>query len=196
MKYIALLRISAASLMIGGIFVGAPIYYYQNQLTHALGTQPSNSSVIASPVVTHAPNAVTGKPVSIQLPSVHISLPVTDGSYNPQTGDWTLSKDHAQFALPSVQPNNIQGDTFVYGHALTNIFGNLYKLRPGDKAIITTDNGYNFTYTFTSTQLFSPEDTSVFNYKGIPRLTVQTCSGSYSQHRQMYYFSYDGYTKI
>jgi LPXTG-site transpeptidase (sortase) family protein len=139
---------------------------------------------------------ITGHPVSISVPSVNINIPVIDGYYNQKTRDWTLSLDKAQFATPTTPPNNLGGNTFIYGHFRWGVFYTLPKIQPGAEAIITTDNGYKFTYHFYSTYATQPTDLSVLHYQGEPILTLQTCSGSYYQNRQMYLFSYVGYQKV
>jgi sortase (surface protein transpeptidase) len=95
-----------------------------------------------------------------------------------------------------VQPNNETGNTLIYGHYRPEVFAYLHLIKPGIQAIITTDNGYTFTYSFENSEALDPTNTSVFVYRGAPRLTIQTCSGSFMQHRQMYYFHYDGFTKV
>jgi len=125
-----------------------------------------------------------------------MNLQVIPGVYNPKTGAWTLTLDKAQFALPSVQPNNESGNTLIYGHYRPEVFAYLHLIKPGAQATITTSNGYSFTYTYMNSQAFNPTDTSIFTYQGSPRLTIQTCSGAFMQNRQMYYFQYDGYAKV
>jgi LPXTG-site transpeptidase (sortase) family protein len=155
--------------------------------THALQSRP----VIAHPDIP----LITGEPVEISLPSVSIDIPVIPGFYNSNYKTWTLSLDKAQFATPTVYPNNLSGNTFIYGHYRVGVFYTLPHIQPGAKAAITTANGYQFTYTFKYTYATQPNDTSVLMYKGPPILTLQTCSGTFYQNRQMYVFSYDGYKK-
>jgi LPXTG-site transpeptidase (sortase) family protein len=138
---------------------------------------------------------VTGHPKNISIPSVNINLPVIDGYYDSKSGEWTLTNDKAQYATPTVEPNNISGNTFIYGHALTVVFGRLTLIKPGAEVTITTDNGYAFKYKFIETYATQPTDTSVLRYQGPPILTLQTCSGSFWQNRQMYIFSLEVYEK-
>jgi LPXTG-site transpeptidase (sortase) family protein len=129
------------------------------------------------------------------IPSLNINLQVIPGNYNPNTGTWTLSLDKAQFAELSVQPNNESGNTFIYGHYRREVFAYLHLIKPGAQALISTNNGYTFSYSFQNTEALDPTNTSIFTYQGSPRLTLQTCSGSFFQHRQMYYFQYNGYAR-
>lgn len=173
-----------------------PLGYFWLHSHAALAATPQ-TAVPAAPAVVlpKAPQVISGKPVAISIPSLNMNLQVIDGYYNPSTGDWTLTNDKAQFATPSVEPNNLKGNTLIYGHYRREVFEYLHNIQPGAIATVTTDNGYVFTYKYTTTQAFDPTDTSIFTYQGAPRLTVQTCSGAFYQHRQMFYFEYQGYQK-
>lgn len=142
-----------------------------------------------------SPQAITGHPLSLQIPSLGINLAVINGYHYTRSGEWTLTLDKAQFATNTMPPNNEEGNTLIYGHYRPEVFAYLHLIHPGSQATVTTQNGYQFKYEYTGTQTFDPRDTSIFAYKGSPRLTLQTCSGTFMQHRQMYYFKYMGYAK-
>lgn len=131
---------------------------------------------------------ISGKPVRIQLPSVGIDLKVIPGYYYRASNSWTLSLNDAQWGVMTEQPNNQGGNTFIYAHYRWKVFYNLPKIRHGAQAIVTTDNGHKFTYTFTTSTITSPNDTSLFAYKGKPILTLQTCTGVHFQNRQLFVF--------
>lgn len=187
------LRLVAGALIIAGLVGLVPLNYFSLKSKVAVA---QHASIPVQAVKLH-PSAtlVTGKPTSISIPSLNINLQIIDGTYDAKSGQWTLTLDKAQFALPSVQPNNETGNTLIYGHYRPEVFAYLHLIKPGAQASITTDNGYVFTYSFQDSEALDPADTSIFTYRGAPRLTIQTCSGSFMQHRQMYYFHYDGFTK-
>jgi LPXTG-site transpeptidase (sortase) family protein len=180
---------SSALIAAGLVVCGA---YYLNQPSRAAGLRSFPKS---TPVSTNKLERVSGSPTQISIPAANISLPVIKGYYYPSTKDWTLTLDKAQFATPSTEPNNVEGNTFIYGHARTNVFYHLNRLKAGDMVTVTTDSGYKFEYIFISTYATKPTDTSVFTYQGPPMLTLQTCSGSFWQNRQMYLFSFVSYEK-
>jgi LPXTG-site transpeptidase (sortase) family protein len=177
---------------IGLIGVVPGIYYFTSNhgsvAAHGL-PHPKSSVKAGTPLV-------AGHPSSISIPSIGINIPVIDGFYNTKTRDWTLSLDKAQFAATTAQPNNKQGNTFIYGHYRVGVFYTLPHIQTGDEATVTTDNGYVFTYKFYQTYPTQPTDTSVLHYQGPPMLTLQTCSGSFYQNRQMYLFSLVKYEKV
>jgi LPXTG-site transpeptidase (sortase) family protein len=184
------LRIVAAFCIIGGLLGLIPLRYFDLKEKAALAQ--GSTSVSQTQL---KPDAITGHPVAISIPSLNINLSVIDGTHNPRSGEWTLTTDKAQFATITTPPNNKTGNTLIYGHYRPEVFAYLHLIKPGGQAIITTDNGYKFTYNFINSQAVDPADTAIFKYKGAPRLTIQTCSGAFMQHRQLYYFKLSGYEK-
>lgn len=184
------------AVFVAGVAAMAPFAYIWHQNHQALAQASHAIQVPAkAPLPDPKPTLITGKPIRLQIPSLGFDLQVIDGSYNPKNGTWTLTLDKAQYALPSVQPNNEAGNTLIYGHYRPEVFAYLHLIKPGAKAYVLTDNGYKFSYTYQNTEAFDPTDTSIFLYQGAPRLTIQTCSGAYFQNRQMYYFTFDGVEK-
>lgn len=131
---------------------------------------------------------ISGTPVNIVIPSVNIDLKVTPGYYNPKNQSWTLSLNDAQWGTMTAQANNRGGATFIYGHYRKGVFLYLPKIQPGAIAKVTTDNGHLFTYVFRGSRTTTPEDTSLFNYRGRPVLVLQTCTGVWYQNRQLFSF--------
>lgn len=131
-----------------------------------------------------------GKPVRIVVPSVNVDLNVADGLYNQKTGKWTLSNDKAHYAMITPFANNIEGNTFIYGHNRRSVFAPLLKLKVGEKAYVYTDNKKVFEYTLRSYKDVDPTDASLFAYEGKPILTLQTCSGTWYQDRRLFTFDF------
>jgi LPXTG-site transpeptidase (sortase) family protein len=193
MNFNKAIRIFGVSLIILSLFALVPIGYFwvTGKIAAAQPAKPIQHMVLKPSV-----DLITGTPTHLTIPSLNIDLVVEPGEYNTQTKQWTLSLDKAHFATPSVAPNNLAGNTLIYGHYRPEVFAYLHNITPGSTATVTTDNGYEFSYTFERTEALDPADTSIFMYQGKPRLTIQTCSGAFMQNRQMYYFHYDGYKKI
>jgi LPXTG-site transpeptidase (sortase) family protein len=142
------------------------------------------------------PDYIEGTPRHITVPSLGIDTNIVDGLYDNKTGNWTLTEDSAFFATTSNLVNSDSGNTFIYGHNSQKIFGKLLNINAGAEVIITTDNGYEFTYVFLATEAVRPTDVYTLNYSGKPRLTLQTCSGVWNQTRQMSYYELTKYRKI
>lgn len=144
------------------------------------------------PVAPKIEGAIQGRPVRINIPSLKINIPVINGYYDAKKQDWTLTGSNAQYATITPEANNVGGNTFIYGHNQPPVFGRLPKIQPGQVAYIFTDNGHKFTYTFTSARETNPHDDSLFHYTGAPILTLQTCSGFFSQNRELFTFTLTG----
>ena len=177
-------------LVIGLILIGLGLGMFVLRDSNAfLHAEPATPPVKAMVWVPPKPNTIEGNPVRLDLPSLGLSLAVINGFYNTTTQTWTLTSDKVQYATITPPPNNDSGNTFLYGHYRSGVLATLHIIKPGAQAIITTDNGHTFTYTFVSSQVTDPNDDSVFTYKGAPILTIQTCSGLFFQNRQFFTFT-------
>ncbi|HEU5004858.1 MAG TPA: sortase [Candidatus Saccharimonadales bacterium] len=136
---------------------------------------------------------ISGIPVRIVISTISVDLPVDPGTYDKATDSWTLSGYDAQYAVITPPANNQNGDTFIYGHNNHYVFWNLQYIQPGAQALVYTNNGHIFSYIYQSTVALSPNDTSILKRSdsGPPMMTVQTCSGSLFEWRQMYKFNFD-----
>ena len=131
---------------------------------------------------------ITGTPSHISIPSVNIDLTVIPGYYNPKDNSWTLTLNNAQWGTMTAKPNNKSGLTYIYGHYRVHVFYTLPRVKPGDLATVTTDNGHTFTYKYVSNVVVTPQDTSLLTYQGKPVLLLQTCTGAWYQYRQLFLF--------
>lgn len=138
--------------------------------------------------------ASTGVPTRVIIPELGMDLPIAPGTFDPATGEWTLSEDSAYYATFSVPANDSNGTTLVYGHAKPHMFEPLKNLSVGMHAQVHTNNGKVFTYTFTDMREVIPTDTSVLTDLGPPRLVLQTCTGPWDAYRALYAFKYEGVT--
>lgn len=183
-------------LIIFGLFIGSKTFL---GLVEAKNSQPFlNSSTISkidkNSIVKSSKPLVSGVPSHISIPSVGISIPVDLGTYNQKSQTWSLSLTDAEYATVTPEPNNLSGNTFIYGHNRWAVFYKLLKIQVGDTATVTTTNNHSFTYKLVSTKVTNPNDLSVFTYKGSPILTLQTCSGEFYQNRQFFVFNLVSYT--
>jgi hypothetical protein len=198
--------LAGVSLLVLGALIVAPTLYFRWSDTGTANASSLTSSQVWSKVAadkTPATNnepRVTGFPVSISIPGprpdLDMSNSIIPGYYDKATGAWTLTDDDAQFATISSKPNNISGNTFIYGHYRPNVFAYLHLITPGTIATITTNNGYQFSYKFVDSYAVQPTDTEVLSTSISPVLTIQTCSGTFMQNRSMYVFSYVSYKKV
>lgn len=155
----------------------------------------SASAPVAVEIPTRAtleesPELISGKPTRLIIDSIAVDLSVVEGNYNSETRSWTLSKDKAHFATVTSTPNNLSGNTYIYGHYRPEVFARLHKVSTDAEAIIETDNGHRFTYVYDSMVETVPGDiTPLMPSTDSPKLLLQTCGGTFLQTRQIYSFS-------
>ena len=132
---------------------------------------------------------IQGVPTRVVVPSVGIDLPVQIGVYNPVDSSWSLGTDSAFYANLSVPANNNNGTTLLYAHGQDGLFGALPNIQPGATAQVYTSTGALFSYTYESMQQVEPSNTDIFSITTLPTLTLQTCTGDWSQFRALYSFT-------
>lgn len=183
-------RSSYLRLLLGSLLIGMGLWLGGIDTINSWWAQRNTDARALTnnvPSVTSAP-LITGTPDRIAVPAVNINLKIIPGYYDPASQSWNLSLTDAQWGVMTARPNNKSGNTFIYAHARKNVFLDLPKVKPGDEAIVSSDNGHTFTYRFISSVETAPTDTSLFDYKGKPILVLQTCSGLWYQYRQLFTF--------
>lgn len=138
-----------------------------------------------------AKQAISGAPSQIIIPSLNINLAVEPGKYEAASDSWTLSGYNAHYATIMPLANDTAGNTFVYGHNNPYVFGPLKHLQPGASAEVVASNGNRFFYTYQKSYTVAPNDVSLFKYQGSPIMTVQTCTGTWHEKRQLYEFKFE-----
>ena len=132
---------------------------------------------------------IQGEPDELIIPSLNMDLKIIPGYYNARTGTWTLSLSEVQYATITPEPNNLSGNTFLYGHYRSAVFARLHSIQAGAQAIVKTTNGHALYYQLSGIRTTDPNDDSVFEYSGPPILTIQTCTGVLFQYRQLFTFT-------
>ncbi|MEO5950353.1 MAG: sortase [Candidatus Saccharimonadales bacterium] len=181
------------NITIGTLFILAGILLGSGSIISYLDPMMSSTvaAVSTSTVSTKKSTDETSaqEPVHISVPNTGLSVNIQPGYYNEKDGSWTLSKTEAQFAVISNEPNTVSGNTYIYGHNTSEVFAKLQDVKTGDKAIVSTADGKQYTYVLVSTKEVSPTDVDQFSYKGKPILTLQTCSGLWDQYRKLFVFN-------
>lgn len=173
--------------VIGYALYPTPIFH-TSQPVHA-----ASASINVARTRPPAFTIITGKPVRLTVPEYGIDLPVDEGHYDESDGSWTLGDDHAYYALMTTPSNNFAGNTLIYGHGTDAVFGKLGARtpQPGTIAEVYTDNNHIFIYSFTDSRSVTPNDTSVLREAGgRATLTLQTCTGVFSEWRTMFRFEF------
>ncbi len=130
----------------------------------------------------------TYKPIQISIPSVEINLEVKIGRYDSTDKTWEIGDRTAYWANLSDLPSENDGNTLIYAHNTSDAFYPLRNISMGDYAYITADTGETLIYEFFDYEIVEPTDDSLFYINDLPRLTLLTCNGSFSQVRRLMYF--------
>lgn len=139
--------------------------------------------------IANQPDLISAKPLSLTIPKLQLNLTIREGEYNTNNHSWTIDNQSAFYAVITPKPNNLAGNTLIYGHNSKHIFGRLSQLEKDDEVKITAENNKIFVYKLIDTKSVKPTDVSLFEYKGAPILTIQTCSGTRHKQRQLFIFA-------
>ncbi len=126
-------------------------------------------------------------PTHIAIPTANIHLSVVEAPVAYDT--WQVSLAGASFGQGTAYPGS-NGNTVIFSHALPHLFGNLPKIKVGDKIHIFTSLDW-FIYSVTSVQVVEPEDLSVLKHAGGPQLTLYTCAQENDKQRFVVHASLD-----
>lgn len=142
------------------------------------------------PAAVTQPQTVSGLPVRIVVPAADIDLPVVKGSYSKPAHAWSVAPTMANYATNTAPVNNKKGQTLIYGHNNSHVFGPLLNLKPRDIAYVYTDNKHIFEYRYTGSADISPDRTDIFKQMSAagPGLKLITCDGAYFQFRHLMSF--------
>jgi sortase A len=144
----------------------------QNELLEAFESQlvEAKNEESSEPVSLEAINGYT--PVAImEIPSIKLKQPVVDG----------ITDDVIKYFLgrfpDSAMPGEV-GNFAVAGHRVsdfTDAFINLYKVKVGDKVIVTTKDG-RYTYEVDSSFIVDPDQVEVLDDADYEKMTLVTCT--------------------
>lgn len=162
-------------LLFASLLVGLGVYF--------LLTADVKKTVVAplgdiQPVTTVAPKF---PPTRIRVPKLDLDIPVTAATVSGNS--WDMFDDAIAWLSTSAVPG--QGNVILYGHNRKKLFGDLYRLVPGD-SIEVEQNGAWISYTVSQSKSVNPKDiASILSDQN--RLTVYTCEGSFDQKRRVLY---------
>ena len=111
-------------------------------------------------------------PIAImEIPSIKLKQPVVEG----------ITEDVIKYFLGKFPESTMPGEVgnFAFaGHRVsdfTDAFINLYKVKPGDKVIVTTKSG-KYTYEVDESFIVEPEQVEVLDTADYEKITLITCT--------------------
>ena len=138
---------------------------FENQLKEDNTNNESHEDVNLDSINGYTPIAI------LEIPSIRLKQPVVEG----------VTEDVIKYFLgkfpESAMPGEV-GNFSVAGHRVsdfTDAFINLYKVKPGDKVIVTTKSG-KYTYEVDESFIVEPEQVEVLDTADYEKITLITCT--------------------
>ena len=113
-------------------------------------------------------------PVRIVISSLQIDSGIYPAKIN--SGNWESTTKGISYLSSSPTPGS-GGNSILYGHNFPSILGNLTKIKPGDKIVITMNDGERKVFTVKFTSVVDPTQTHILNQTKDNRITLYTCTG-------------------
>lgn len=132
----------------------------------------------------------TEDPISLYIPKLNLRKPIYPGIYDFKNSTWNVSSNYPHFATVSVKPNITDGNTVLYAHNSSDLFGKINKLKNGDQVMLKTKNNKMFVYGYESSIDVPPSNVSIFKQVGKPYLVLLTCTGKNNSLRKLVYFKF------
>lgn len=137
-----------------------------------LRNSPRVLSFDNKPMVTS--NKQNNSPVSINIPSLRLILPIVPASKKGNNWETTnLGVSH----LSSTPSPGEKGNSILYGHNWESLLRNLPKLKPGQSLFITHKNGVEKEFVIEYTAVVDPSQTYIIDNTNDSRITLYTCTG-------------------
>ena len=139
---------------------------FESQLVDAKNNkEDENEPVKIEAINGHMPVAI------IEIPSIKLKQPVVEG----------ITEDVIKYFLGKFPESSMPGEVgnfAVAGHRVsdfTDAFINLYKVKTGDKVIVTTIDG-RYTYEVDNSFIVDPEQVEVLEKADYEKITLITCT--------------------
>ena len=113
------------------------------------------------------------QPSEIIIKDLGIDLPVYPASF--KNGSFDTTTQGASYLISSPLPGGT-GNSVIYAHNWSNLFGNLYNVHTGEKVEIIFSDKSHKTFTVASTQTVHANQVSILNVTNDKRLTLFTCA--------------------
>lgn len=117
----------------------------------------------------------------ISIPKFNKSLPVWPAQVNQNS--WEVFETAVAWYSDSALPG--EGNTILYAHNSSDLFGNLQNLQINDRVLVGY-KGFTYIYQVSQTRSISPDYVEAVIAEGT-RLTLYTCEGSFDQKRRVVY---------
>lgn len=119
-------------------------------------------------------------PTNITISAVGINLPIYTATIVHHV--WQTTDLGASYLTSSPLPGE-KGNSIIYGHNWTSLFGRLVNVKVGDKVVITYPDHKTKTFVIAYTSVVTPNEGSILDPTNDKRITMYTCTGLFDSHR-------------
>lgn len=113
-------------------------------------------------------------PVSIEIIPLSVKLPVVPARV--EGNNWEISETGASF-LTSSAPLKNNGNTVIYAHNKSSLFGPLTEIKVGHPITLKSRDGKIYSYSVYKIDTVTPDKIEVIKSQGREELTLYTCTG-------------------
>ncbi len=126
------------------------------------------------------PQYLISEPTKVSIENLAINLPLLPS--NIVNGNWETTEIGASYLKSSPIPGEV-GNSVIYAHNWTSLFGNLVSILPGDEVKIEFEDKSVKTFVVKYTSTVTPDTTSILAPTNDKRITLYTCVGILDSHR-------------
>jgi len=158
--------ISKLFLIVGfGFLVFSGFLFYQRNFSNPL-TFKAKPQVIQ--------NSGIQTPKSIEIPSIKANLAIVPALINGKS--WETTNNGVSYLKTTPLPGD-KGNSVIYGHNWKSILGALPQVKPGEKIVITMNDGVKKEFKVEYTATVDPSQTYIIDNTKDTRITIYTCTG-------------------
>lgn len=169
-----LLKTIIVSVLVGVFVLGL----FQILAVYKKQTIP-NQSIVIVPTIAGVTPQTRQQPTSVHIPKIKKNLPIQAALVHDN--EWDMFDSAVAWLSTSAVPG--EGNVILYAHNWKTLWGDLYKLVPGDEIIVDQNNNMH-TYIVTESRAVKPTDVDVILSED-DQLTLYTCEGTFDQKRRV-----------
>lgn len=116
----------------------------------------------------------TNPPEYIEIPALHINLPIYPSTIHNNV--WETTTEGVSYWTRSPAPGE-KGNSILYGHNWTSLLGNLIYSQPGQEIIIEYKDRTKRRFIIDKTAIVPPSQIHILEPSSDTRITIYTCAG-------------------
>ena len=113
-------------------------------------------------------------PVAIAIKGLNINLPIIPAEIH--STQWDTTTKGVSWLDNSPEPGE-NGNSILYAHNWTSLFGNLPKVKPGQKIQIGFKDNTKKNFLVQNTAIVKPNQLGILDQTTDKRITLYTCTG-------------------